>query len=231
IDVEGGWKFIPESPYIASLYVGNYLRVRHWDPMREAIPRYDGTWEICVVTVQTWEMLQKTYEMVSQYAHDFQTIVIDSVSELQRRLRDNINNTRNTDEMRHQDWGAMLIRMDKALRGLRDQILCSTCPVRVAVFIAETKLMDGKWRPSMQGQITNTLPYWFDIVGYYQPIPILDQNGQYSQTEFIRRLWVVPRPEFIAGERVQGRLGAYIDSPNLTQMLYQVYPSLTAGSN
>lgn len=227
LDVEGGWKFIAESPHIAALYGGQYLNVRYWDPMREPVPRYDGTWHICAVTVNTWQVLLKTYEMVTLYEHDFATIVVDSVSEMQRRLRDNINETNNSESMQFKDWGHMLIRMDKTLRGLRDQVLCTTCPVRLAVFIAETKAKDGKFRPAMQGQIIDQLPYWFDVVGYYDQIPTVDANGQYSNTEFVRRLWVVNTPQFIAGERVQGRLGNYIDNPNLTQMLYQVYPSLS----
>lgn len=219
IDAEGGWKFIGGSPYIEAIY-GRPLRVKIWDPNTESIPQYDGTWEICSVVVRDWQTLLRTFEWVSQSQHQFASIVVDSISEVQRRCRTNLVGT---EAMKIQDWGVILNQMDALIRGFRDLTLVSWQPVRCVTFIAETREKDGKYKPYMQGQIEIALPYWMDVVGYLFTEPALDGNGQPTD-QLIRRLLVSPHERYVAGERVQGRLGSVVDNPNLTTMFNQIYP-------
>jgi hypothetical protein len=76
----------------------------------------------------------------------------------------------------------------------------------------------------MQGQISVALPYWMDVVGYLFVHDAVDANGQ--PTGKVRKLLISPDPQFEAGERVQGRLPPVIDNPNVTAMLYSVYPHM-----
>jgi hypothetical protein len=112
--------------------------------------------------------------------------------------------------------------MDTVIRGLRDLTLHPTRPLRVVMFIAETRQnQSGKWKPYMQGQIEVALPYWMDIVGYLHVVMLPDANGQLTIPA--RRLLITQTPQFEAGERVQGRLGPYVDNPNIYVMYNQLF--------
>jgi hypothetical protein len=193
LDVEGSWKFIP-------------ARKRYWNPMNEAPPVYDGSWDVCVVNVHEWQTVPMVYRWITSYPTAFTTVCIDSVTELQRRCKQNL---KGTEAMRIQDWGVLLSQMDATIRGFRDLTLMPGLPVRCCIFVAETRQgSDGKWKPFMQGQIEVALPYWVDIAGYLYPDYEVDPNGQ--ATAEVRRLLIHPHPQYEAGERVQGRLGQVV---------------------
>lgn len=194
LDAEGSWRFIP-------------VRQVYWDPNVGPPPEYDGTWDACVVQVQRWETVETVYRWITQYQTSFTSVVVDSITELQRRLKQNLVGT---EAMKIQDWGVLLSKMDDKIRAFRDLTLIPQISVRCVVFIAETRQRhnDNKWVPFMQGQIGVALPYWMDVVGYMYPDFEYDDNGQ--PTREVRRLWISPHPEYEAGERVQGRLGQYV---------------------
>lgn len=193
LDAEGSWRFIPG-------------RIKYWDPMRETPPTYDGTWDICVVHVQEWATVQLVYQYLTQWPLSFVTVVIDSITEIQRRCKANL---KGTDAMKIQDWGVLLSVMDATIRGFRDLCLIPQLAVRCVVFVSETmETQTGRLVPAMQGQIARSLPYWVDICGYIFIDYELDENNQ--ATKEVRRLWITPHQQYEAGERVQGRLGPYL---------------------
>lgn len=225
LDAEGGWSFMRNSPTLMAMY-GRPLNITEWDPCAGPPPRYDGSWEICVAIIQTWQSLQCAYDWLVTGQHDFKSLVVDSITEIQRRCKMNI--VAPTQSMQMQHWGALLTMMDTVIRGLRDLKDNPYNPLEVAVFIAETRTQDGKWRPYMQGQISIALPYWMDVVGYLYVEQQTDENG--TPTQKVRRLLVTPHPMFEAGERVQGALGDVVDNPNITFMIQRVYSVNTQGA-
>lgn len=196
LDAEGSWRFIN-------------LRKVYWEPSAGPPPVQDGTWDACVVHVREWGTVELCLQWLRSYQLPFTSVVVDSVTEIQRRCKENL---RGEEAMKIQDWGTLLSRMDKAIRGFRDLALLPGINVRCVVFIAETRQSQaGKWVPSMQGQISTALPYWMDICGYLYPDRDVDVNGQ--PTLEVRRLLIAPNAQFEAGERVQGRLGGLITVP------------------
>lgn len=193
IDAEGSWRFIP-------------VRKVYWDPVAEPPPVYDGTWDACIVSVREWNTIVATRRWLTQYQTPFISLVVDSITEIQRRCRANMVGT---DAMKIQDWGVLLSMMDDTIRGLRDLTLMNN-NIRCVVFVAETRQRnsDNKWVPYMQGQIGTSLPYWVDVCGYLYPDQELDANGQ--PTRQYRRLLITPHKQYEAGERVQGALGESI---------------------
>lgn len=193
LDAEGSWRFIP-------------LRQVQWDPLTGAPPEYDGSWDACVVSIRDFETVNLVYQWVTQYVTPFTSIVIDSITEIQRRLKQKLVGT---EAMKIADWGVLLSKMDSVVRGFRDLALQPQLSTRCVIFIAETRQSQaGKWVPYMQGQISVSLPYWVDICGYLYPDWELDANGQ--PTREVRKLWISPHVQYEAGERVQGRLGGVI---------------------
>jgi hypothetical protein len=71
---------------------------------------------------------------------------------------------------------------------------------------------DNTWHPHVQGSLAVTLPYVVDVLGYIQPVTREDGT-------VVRRLLIGPTPGYETGERVGGRLGTFIDNPNITDML------------
>lgn len=223
LDAEGGWKWIAgsEDPRTGLPY-----RRVDWNPT-EPPPAADGTWDFCVVTVQSWETVQLVYKWLASRQHGFMSLVVDSITEIQRRLRDNLVGT---EQMKIQHWGELLSKMDAAIRGMRDLANDPENPIRCALFVAETRehRSNGKWRPSMQGQIADSLPYWMDVVGYLYAEQEADENGQPNGPK-IRKLLVAQNDQFEAGERVQGRVGPVVTAPNITTIMESIYPQLAEG--
>jgi hypothetical protein len=216
LDAEGSWKFIDEVGYRS----GKRLSKLAWNPLTEPVPRQtDGDWNLVRVNVHSWDVLAATYRWLSQAEHDFVSVTLDSITEAQRRCKKNIRT--GTEQMQTQQWGQLLDQMDGLIRGFRDLTLLPN-PIRVVNFISETVMKDGKWRPYMQGQIRDTIPYFVDICGYL--FTELRPNG--DKQDKVKRLLIGAgvNPGYLAGERVQGRLPDIIDNPSIADMLAKVYP-------
>jgi hypothetical protein len=207
LDAEGSWRFIK-------------TRKIHWDPMTEPIPRWDGTWDACIVTITQWAQVLQVYRHLTQVEHDFVSVVVDSITEIQRRLKANL---KGTEAMQIQDWGQLLTQMDAVIRSYRDLILLSG-PIRCVVMIAETREDKGKWKPYMQGQIGISLPYLVDICGYLYVDMAMDDNGQL--TKKVRKLWIGSHPQFETGERVQGTLGDVVERPDIDSMMKTIFENV-----
>lgn len=218
MDAEGSWKFIDEVGFKS----GVPLRKKKWDPMSEPVPRYDGTWDVCLVHVADWGVMQRIYQHLTQVEHDFVSLVLDSITEVQRRCKKNV---RSTGAMQIQEWGALLDAMDGMIRGYRDLTLLSSNSIRCVVFISETIMKDGTWRPNMQGQIRDNMPYWVDICGWLFTELTPDQQGNIIGKQKKLLIGAGLYPQYLAGERVQGRLPDIITDPNIAAMLRAVYPN------
>ena len=210
---EGSTKFITEQGFKS----GNKIRKTYWNPLAGPPPRHDGTWEICVVQVTNWQIIDLAYQHLCVSPHDFKSVTLDSVTEVQRKCKANLG----VSAMQQQDWGKLLDAMDKLIRGLRDLTIVPGNALQVAVFIAETKMKDGKWRPYMQGAVETSLPYWVDICGYLYQEATADANGQATGKQV--NMLCTNHPQYEAGERVQGRLPDVIAGPNITDILNVIY--------
>jgi hypothetical protein len=213
LDAEGSTKFINEHGFRS----GVKLRKVYWDPTKYAPPRYDGSWDVCVVRVNAWADIDLAYQHLQVSPHDFRSVTVDSITEIQRKCKANLN----VSAMQQQDWGKLLDQMDKLIRGLRDLTLVPTNSLQVVVFIAETKMDNGKWRPYMQGAVGTSLPYWVDICGFVFQEAEADANG--AMTGKGVRMLATNHPQYEAGERVQGRLPDVVSAPDITKILKTIY--------
>lgn len=218
-DAEGGTKFLAGSPFLAEMY-GRPFKITEWNPQVPP-PLYDGTWDAAVVTIHSWQDFISASQWLAQGSHHFTSLVVDSITEIQRRLKKNLVGT---EQMKIADWGRLLTDMDDSIRGLRDLTINPYNPLRVAVFIAETRQNNaGKFVPYMQGQIANSLPYWVDICGWLFTDMVADAQGQ--PTIPVRKLLVNQHQMYEAGERVQGLVGPVIENPRVYSIVDAVYPN------
>lgn len=213
-DAEGGWKYIKTMGFRS----GTPLRKVAWNPLTHLPPEHDGTWDVAVVTVRDWGTLDAGYRLLTQSPHPFRSITLDSITETQRRLKQNINSEGILKG--YDQWGTLLVRMDGLIRGFRDLTLLPG-PVECVNFVAETRHDNGKWRPYMQGQISTSLPYWVDVCGYLYTALEADAAG--TLTVPVKHLLISSHPEYEAGERVQGVLGGDVRDPNLSAMMKTIF--------
>jgi hypothetical protein len=199
LDVEGGHRFLP-------------INVKYWDPIREEPPVADGTWDTVVVNVRDYDVVMKAFQWLQTGKHQFKSLIIDSISELQVKCMDNIAGT---EQMKMQQWGELLRHMGALLRDLRDLTMHPTQPLEAVVLTAMArKGQDGVYRPYLQGQLAIQAPYFYDILGAVtvEQIP----NPDPMQPPYkVRRMYVERTPEYEAGERVQGRLGKVVEQHDL----------------
>src|SRR5579863_1826677 len=105
VDCEGGSRFVRQKKV-------------QWDPMTGAPPPTpDGTWETCVVIVRDYRVVDQVYGWLNSGQHPFNSIVVDSLTEIQKRCLDNIAGT---DQPQTQHWGALLRQIEGFVRDLRD---------------------------------------------------------------------------------------------------------------
>ena len=199
LDVEGGHRFLP-------------INVKYWDPMTEEPPVADGTWDTAVVTVREYDVVMKAFQWLQSGKHQFKSLIIDSISELQVKCMDNIAGT---EQMKMQQWGELLRHMGALLRDLRDLTMHPTQPLEAVVLTAMArKGQDGVYRPYLQGQLAIQAPYFYDVLG---AITVeTEPNPDPMQPPYkVRRMYVERTPEYEAGERVQGRLGKIVQQQDL----------------
>lgn len=214
LDVEGGHRFLP-------------VLVKYWDPHREEPPIADGTWDTCVVPIRDYETVLKAHQWLQSGRHQFKSLIIDSVSELQVKCVDNIAGLA---QMNQQHWGELLRHMGNFLRNVRDLTMHPTNPLDAVVLTAMARTdANGRYHPYLQGQLAIQAPYFYDVLGaltveeFTHPDP--------TQPPYkVRRLYVERTHSYEAGERVQGRLGAIVEQADLgiELMINKIYGSASA---
>jgi hypothetical protein len=205
LDIEGGTRFLGIKPTL-------------WDPMREDPPVYDGTWDTAVVVVRDWDTVQRTYQWLNSGRHPFTSLIVDSISELQQKL---ISLVSANGQASQQQWGDVLRQFTTLLRDFRDLTTHPIKPLEAIVLVAMAK-DDGEGRKTLwlQGQSATVVPYFFDVAAFQTVVNWRDEEGNPQRAY---RLMIGPNDHFKTGERVGGRLPAWMDSPNVETMLDFVF--------
>lgn len=207
IDPEGGSRFLSGAKIA-------------WDPMTQPVPEWDGTWETCIVNATTWDMAYKTLSVLQTGEHPFRSVVLDSISELQRVLLDEVAGV---SQPTIGQRGQVLRTAEDFVRKLRDLSRNRVRPLECILLLALTVKHDGTFKSAVTGQLRTSLPAFVDVVGYYYV-----ENGLTDGVPVtLRRLLIAAHPEFEAKDRTDAltaHYGPVITAPNLTEMLQVVAP-------
>jgi hypothetical protein len=215
LDAEHGHKFLP-------------IKIRYWDPVVEAPPEYDGSWDTCVVVVRNYDTVLRTYQWLLSGKHPFKSLIIDSISEVQQKCLEQLAGR---EQLKMQQWGELLRHMTGLMRDIRDLTMHPTNPLTAVVITAMTVHKDGKWRPYLQGGSGISAPYYWDVTGYIQVEE--HQHPDPTQGTFVvRRLYIGPSNEYVSGERVAGRLGTIVEQDDLSveKMIERIYSTTSTTS-
>ncbi len=216
LDVESAHRFLP-------------IVVKYWDPLREEPPVADGTWDTCVVPTRNYDTMLSVYRWLQSGQHQFKSLIVDSVSELQVKCLENIAGA---NQMTQQQWGELLRHMGQLLRDLRDLTMHPTNPLSALVLTAmERPGMSGTSKPYLQGQIGIVAPYLYDVLGYLR-VEEYPHPDPLQPPYKVRRLYVEATSFADAGERVQGRLGSIVEQHelNVETMIQKIYSAGAPGA-
>lgn len=178
----------------------------YWNPQRETVPTWpmdpraagpgnpEGLWDTCVVTIHDYQQLFDLLQILNRGQHPFNSISMDSVTEIQQRVIFSLAGTR---QMEQKHWGQLLRNVNALIRGYRDLITHPTRPVWSVCYICGTHwdMKTSKYRPLVQGQSQDYLPYVPDLLGWL-----------YAAEDGSRQLWTGPSTSHETGERLWGRL-------------------------
>lgn len=204
IDAEGGTKFLS-------------IKAKKWDPLREAPPEDDGTWDTAVVTTKEFETAKRVYQWFQSGKHPFRSCAVDSVSEIQQQL---IEKVTNRGQAQQNQWGEILREFVGLMRDFRDLTDHPTKPLESVVLVAMSKMTgDGLYHPWLSGQSATVLPYLFDVCAAMTVVNY-DDAGTMRQAH---RLLIGQNNLYETGERVGGRLPGYIDNANVEVMLDTIF--------
>lgn len=206
LDVESASRFLPIVRTV-------------WDPNTGPPPLADGTWDTVVVYVRDYDTVLKVYQWLQVGQHQFRSLILDSISELQVRLKERIAGR---GQLQTQQWGEVLTALAGLMRDFRDLTMHATNPLEAVVLTAMTQNKDGIYKPYLQGQLATVIPYFFDVTGYLYVDQAVTEDPTAPPVE-IRRLLTRKHPMFEAGERVQGRIPQVVDNPSIEGMLDMIF--------
>lgn len=188
LDAEGGSEYTPSWPK------------QIWNPnfpppgMPGCEPHLQQVADTVRVIVQDWATWDRVHYWLRNGQHPFVSIVLDSLTEIQKRCRDTI---RGTEQMQQQHWGQLLIEMETVVRELRDLAKAPYNRLMNVVILALTDLNKDRGRPLVQGSLQVALPGFVDLVGYMFTEPGLDG------TSLNRRILVQPYGTYVAKDRTK----------------------------
>jgi hypothetical protein len=204
-DAEAGARFLDINPI-------------RWDPASYAPPEPDGTWDTAVVSVRDFNTVVRVLEWLRSGKHPFESVILDSISEIQQRLIDGISNR---EQMDQRSWGKVLRDFIGTMRDFRDLTDHPTKPLQTVVLIAMTKqAADGVYKPWLQGQSGVSIPYLFDVCAAMTAPTYSNEDGSIGK---LYRMLIGHNNMYEVGERVGGRLPMYVDSPTVPELLDWVF--------
>lgn len=197
LDAEGGSRFIKANKR-RTLPNGKTT----WNPLTEEPPVDDGTWDACFVEILNWQQFYAAYQWLASGQHGFKSVIIDSITEVQKRLVDDVAGV---DQPTLQDWGTIGRQLEDMIRKFRDLTRHQTVPVNV-VFLALAHLRDGETRPFLKGQLELSLPAFVDVVGFLYTEASTDPN---DNGKLLRRMLIEPYNKIIAKDRTGALVEKY----------------------
>jgi hypothetical protein len=171
----------------------------YWDPARQTVPAYDGSWDIAIVTVQDVATLWALQRTLLSGQHPFNSVSVDSVPAVAHRAMMSMAGRR---KMERDDWGQLLRDVLAVIIGFKDLLVHPVNQVWAITYVFPTHYdhRTRKWRPYLQGQSADLAPYQFDLMGW------MYQDGKHPDGTPMHHLWTGPSNQYETGDRLWGRL-------------------------
>lgn len=209
-------RLIIDAEYGSRFTKGRKIEWNYWlDPP----PEDDGTWDTVLVTPTSWRDADRIYEWLASGAHPFRSVILDSITELQKRLIDQVAGI---EQVTMQQWGEIWRTGDDFVRRLRDLIKPTAMrPLDAIVIIALTTEVKGVWKPAVSGKLNEFIGAHMDIIGYMYVDTDLKSNS------LVHKMLIERTPNIEAGSRIlelKETYGSVVQDANAMDFLAIISP-------
>jgi len=180
-----------------------------------------------VVDLESWAHLDDLFWFLAKGDHNYKTVVIDSLSELQLVNVDSVitnamkkpgNKRENADEVWLDDYGKSNSQVRNAVRKFRDlpMHVIFTCLAARSQDADKNEQVHPALPPKMRGMVMG----YMDVVGFMYTKNVKNEDGT-ERTD--RVLLTQPYGKWVAKDRsLGGRLGITMDNPTISMMINQI---------
>jgi len=168
--------------------------------------------EVEVVRVETWNDMQKIYDALLMEDHEYNTVVLDSLTEIQKFSMYNImeftvkkDPDRDPDVPSMREWGKNIEQIRKLVRAFRD-LPMHTVFTALAKTDKDNKTGSVKTMPSLSGKLAAEVSAFVDIVGY--------QYTKVMEDELRRFLLTTATDRYVAKDR-SDHLSPTLENPTM----------------
>lgn len=180
------------------------------ESLRHSYPEVDS------VRVTTWKEMQELYNALYLGDHPYRTVVLDSLTEVQKFNMYNIMHDLaqkrpdlDADIPGMREWGKNIEQLRRFVRGFRD------LPIHTIFTALNRSDKDAKtgittMKPSLSGKLADEVAAFLDVVVYYY----VKQIGDGTEAEFKRLLLTRKTDAQVAKDR-SGKLPMVIESPTM----------------
>jgi hypothetical protein len=180
--------------------------------------------DVEVIRVETWDNMQQVYDALFAGDHEYNTVVLDSLTEIQKfSMYDIMEFTVQKDPDRDPDvpsmreWGKNIEQIRKLVRAFRD-LPMHTIFTALAKEDKDNKTGAVKTKPSLSGKLANEVAGFVDIVGY--------QYTKVMEDELRRFLLTATTDKFVAKDR-SDKLPPTIEDPTMSSIYEFVFGEAT----
>lgn len=207
---------------------GEYLtgKVITWNDLGTLPDGIDENTTVIVNVIgdQSMAIFQSVYQWLVTGKHPFRSVIVDSLTALQKRVVDKQSPVGGGDP----DYVTIARVFDRMVRELKDMKVHQTNPLDAVVFICETeqKINDkivGPFQPGLIGKAGASVAHIPDVCGFTQLH--FDEEGKPYQTLIIMPFSNVTAKDRTSPPGVNGLSAVYghtITNPNLPEMIQVV---------
>jgi len=172
------------------------------------------------VRVTTWKEMQAVYDELRRGDHGYQTVILDSLTEIQKFNMYSIMEElvadkpdREIDVPSMREWGRNLEQMRKFVRAFRD-LQMNTIFTALKVDVKNEKTGMVTTKPSLSGKLADEVAAFLDIVGYYYIKPVDGED---------QRLLLVKKTETIVAKDRTAQLPQVVQNPTMQDLFNHIH--------
>jgi len=181
--------------------------------------------DVDVVRVETWADMQKVYDALYDGTVPYKTVVLDSLTEIQKFSMYNIMHEllktdpgRDPDVPGMREWGKNIEQCRRLIRAFRD-LPINTIITALAKQDRDSRTGVTKTSPSLSGKMANEVAGFLDVATYMYTkiVPVPE-----SQPEVKRLLLTQPTDAIVAKDRT-GRLPQIVEEPTMAALCESIF--------
>jgi SepF-like predicted cell division protein (DUF552 family) len=176
--------------------------------------------EVEVIRVLSWRDMENIYNELSIGIHGFNTIIIDSLTEIQKMSMDGVmrrlieeNEERDADVPGMREWNINIEQTRKFVRRFRD-LPVNTIFTALAKTDKNMRTGSSKRKPYLSGKVADEVAGFLDIVVYLYTKEVGDVN---------KRMLLTGQTEDTIAKDRSGRLDMVIEEPTMLKIFQQMY--------